>query len=1050
MAKIILETNNIFSIGPNASDSTVYGAAGTEKVILAAGSYASIDQNVERTELSGASSSYTYAIAGNKIIVSSGSKAVATIIGGNGNKTIAFSDGSAILALTGLNKATLGGKTISTTASALTGVTLNTSDISTIAAQENTATAKALTDILAGTGFNSITDLIADRTRLLNQLTPPTFTMEAVNSNFKEGEVAAFKVNLLNRSTGDYSVLTSLTGTVATPGVNFDNSLTLDPASITAGITFNPVTGILLIPAKSQLTTATLSTATKKDLISPELGEKVNLELFQYSHDAIGMPIVEIIANVSVEIKDVPISQTYSKTEGIKTTTYDSTENVLFVTIDATGLTGFFDNTTGLTSYKVDTSSTKLIKGIGNAVVAIETNYYLNNSKDLVKYSIANTYSYTDKKSIVHDIASNETYDLKNNLLKNIWSNTYKNANGVITGIDEYLNTYTYDNNGNQITSSEIVTNYDSQHIITNSNESITTATYDINSNLLSSKNNYTSYDNQHLIISRNESINTNNYDEISNSVISSEINTNYEYIENVIIGSSETTSTYIYDINYDVLYNKNSFTIYDYQHVITESSESIGRYIYDAFRHILIYSEITTYYGAKHIITGYNEVLKTNTYDVYGHQSTNSRVSTNYDAKHVKIGSSENLDTYIYDASGKQLSHTQTNTDYDDLGKIKFSYFETNDFINHAISGGNTNFDSNGVKMGSSTYVENQATYDSNSRALTSLRTTTQFDAQDNKINSEEVLNTITYDANGNKLGNTQTNTNYNSAGKIVSSDYVIFDLTLPIKIRIIGGGSTSYDANGEKTGSSNYVKNQATYDANGRSLTSLITRTQFDAQDNKISSEEELNTNTYDANGHSLTSLITRTQIDAQDNKISSNELLNTYTYNVDGHQSTNSQVSTNYDAKHVKIGSTKYDTIFSYDSIGRQSFKEIGIRYDANDTKLYTSISEYDVNHNLISNFRIAGIKIVNYELTGNVLNINGFNAGDQLNFSSSFIPIITNSTKTDGFIDVICNSTTIHLTGLTLAQDQAVNDITSFNNVFGNGALGSIDVNYLLIM
>ena len=53
---------------------------------------------------------------------------MATIIGGNGNKTIAFSDGSAILALTGLNKATLGGKTISTTSSALSGITLNTMD----------------------------------------------------------------------------------------------------------------------------------------------------------------------------------------------------------------------------------------------------------------------------------------------------------------------------------------------------------------------------------------------------------------------------------------------------------------------------------------------------------------------------------------------------------------------------------------------------------------------------------------------------------------------------------------------------------------------------------------------------------------------------------------------------------------------------------------------------------------------------------------------------------------------------------------------------------
>jgi hypothetical protein len=128
MAKIILEKNNSFAIGPNSSDSVVYGAAGIEKVILAAGSYASIDQNVERTELSGASSSYTYVIAGNKIIVNSGSTPVATIIGGNGNKTIAFSDGSAILSLTGLNKATLGGKTIPTTASALSDITLNTTD----------------------------------------------------------------------------------------------------------------------------------------------------------------------------------------------------------------------------------------------------------------------------------------------------------------------------------------------------------------------------------------------------------------------------------------------------------------------------------------------------------------------------------------------------------------------------------------------------------------------------------------------------------------------------------------------------------------------------------------------------------------------------------------------------------------------------------------------------------------------------------------------------------------------------------------------------------
>jgi hypothetical protein len=129
MTQLFLK-NQTFTVENGTADS--YGATGTkETLVVAAGAVISADQNIERIELSGTSSAYTYSVAGNVVTIKLGTVAVATYTVANGDKTIAFADGSATLVFTKLDAVTLGGQAISaTTSSALTGITLNKTDVS--------------------------------------------------------------------------------------------------------------------------------------------------------------------------------------------------------------------------------------------------------------------------------------------------------------------------------------------------------------------------------------------------------------------------------------------------------------------------------------------------------------------------------------------------------------------------------------------------------------------------------------------------------------------------------------------------------------------------------------------------------------------------------------------------------------------------------------------------------------------------------------------------------------------------------------------------------
>jgi hypothetical protein len=136
-----LGTNDILNIGAGSSPTTVAGSNGTsDKVIAAAGVLINVDQNVERVELSGAASSYTYSVTGNVVKVLSGTTVVATIGAGANAQTIAFADGSATLNLTAMNTATLGGQAIPTTAGAVANITLVAADKSASASTTGTGT----------------------------------------------------------------------------------------------------------------------------------------------------------------------------------------------------------------------------------------------------------------------------------------------------------------------------------------------------------------------------------------------------------------------------------------------------------------------------------------------------------------------------------------------------------------------------------------------------------------------------------------------------------------------------------------------------------------------------------------------------------------------------------------------------------------------------------------------------------------------------------------------------------------------------------------------
>jgi hypothetical protein len=134
----------------------------------------------------------------------------------------------------------------------------------------------------------------------------PTFSVTGAAAA-AEGTDASFVVSLANRAAGEtYGTTVALAGTGgATAGTDFTNALTLDAASIAAGITL--VGNVLTIPAASTVSSVTLTTAVAQDSISPETGEGLSVTLSSPTGTGavIGTP-----ASVTTAITDVPVTYT--------------------------------------------------------------------------------------------------------------------------------------------------------------------------------------------------------------------------------------------------------------------------------------------------------------------------------------------------------------------------------------------------------------------------------------------------------------------------------------------------------------------------------------------------------------------------------------------------------------------------------------------------------------------------------------------------------------------------------------------------------------------
>jgi len=210
MAKLFLDANETYIV---SSNTVVYGGTGNETILINGTPTVTVQSTVERVELTGNLSTYSFAVQGNQVTVKSGTTTVATITvpDTSTGQTLAFADGSAALKITGLNAATLGAAAVPTT-SAPVAATLNTGDTSTVSGgtvgsisangSSDASTGNKVYTFAAGTYTYNITGLGAGDVLDF----PEGNAASVANSDYADGVVD------LNWSSGSNTVTVHLTG----------------------------------------------------------------------------------------------------------------------------------------------------------------------------------------------------------------------------------------------------------------------------------------------------------------------------------------------------------------------------------------------------------------------------------------------------------------------------------------------------------------------------------------------------------------------------------------------------------------------------------------------------------------------------------------------------------------------------------------------------------------------------------------------------------------------------------------------------------------------
>ncbi len=203
MARLYLDSNETFIL---SSTTTIYGrAGGSEKVIINASATNVIaDANVERVDFAGDVSSFTFQATGNQIKVYSGGALVATstVQESSTGTLMAFANGT-VSAKIGVGGMTLGGSAVSSTAGAVTPVTIDTGSVSAATGGSQTIAVSAAGSVTETSATNT-TFNIASGTYTYNiagfsagdKLVFPTAGLATINNtSFSDGIVDVLYAN---------------------------------------------------------------------------------------------------------------------------------------------------------------------------------------------------------------------------------------------------------------------------------------------------------------------------------------------------------------------------------------------------------------------------------------------------------------------------------------------------------------------------------------------------------------------------------------------------------------------------------------------------------------------------------------------------------------------------------------------------------------------------------------------------------------------------------------------------------------------------------------
>lgn len=317
MAKVYLDSGDNFAL---SSPATVYGSTGTEKVTINAGvTGVVVDANVERIDLAGNSSTYTFQQSGASLKVLSGGVVVATIPlqeDANGTQVV-FANGSVEAKVGATTGMTLGGAAVTATAAAVTPTTVDAGTTS----GSGTATG----------GTPAAFTLTADAVTV----TEPAQVTAGTNTTAN----MTFTVKLSAAQTTDTVVnyaTSTATGDLATANADYtttNGSVTIAKGATSATFTVPVIgdgvfDGTVANPTGAESFTVTLSSPTTAFATSTVKGNITDLQANSLPVNTVPATAPQVVLGTNAAVKTISVADANNNTVTVELTASNGLMNL--------------------------------------------------------------------------------------------------------------------------------------------------------------------------------------------------------------------------------------------------------------------------------------------------------------------------------------------------------------------------------------------------------------------------------------------------------------------------------------------------------------------------------------------------------------------------------------------------------------------------------------------------------------------------------------------------------------------------------------------------